>query len=793
LYKFQGKTKSQHPSLDGHLFYLGKIEPTRSAKETVTIHIPREQPPGEIPLQVEFQEHNGFAPSPLETVIVLKGPPRPRFAYNYQIIDDGSGQSTGNGDGRVQKGEVVDLLVTLRNSGTVPAPNTWAEVSSEPSQNINLLHNTLRFGLLKPGETKQVRVNMALRPDFPFERFSLKLFIEEKTQNVFLNEQLQFDVDAKAPLEVVATNRLIRVTAESATLFGGAGSNASVIASVGRGQGLVVTGELGEWYRVRISGSEVGWISKTQVQVVATSNKELTSIPKIEGLEVAKAAQLITVRERFDGAASDRDKVEQALRQREREMEQLRLKLDSLSPVQPDTLSHTRQELEKERKERTQVERALHEQEVKAQQLRIQLDELSASQLAKLSSAEELLERERTQRAQAEQALRQHKAELEKLRTELNKLTDYSGGAALRKAAPAIALASPSDKQQISTPRVQIIGAAASDRGIARLEVRVNNELRVRRQGRGSGKSEGGRSKETTLEFSEWIDLPEGQNDITVAAFDHDQLASTRTVTVTRMSSTGKIWAVVIGISRYKTVRSLRYADRDAADFAEYLRSQVGVPKENVLILVNNDATLMNLKRTLGTELKRKANLKDTVIIFYAGHGAPEPDVSNLDGDGLEKYIVPHDADPNDLFATALPMRELETILERLSAERVILITDACYSGAAGGRTFLVASRRAEISDAFLTRLSKARGRVILTASRAGELSEERDDLGHGVFTHYLLKGLNGQADFDADGLVTVDEAYSYVSELVPEATGQNQHPVKKGEVEGQIVLGLVR
>jgi uncharacterized caspase-like protein len=82
---------------------------------------------------------------------------------------------------------------------------------------------------------------------------------------------------------------------------------------------------------------------------------------------------------------------------------------------------------------------------------------------------------------------------------------------------------------------------------------------------------------------------------------------------------------------------------------------------------------------------------------------------------------------------------------------------------------------------------------VILTASRAGELSEERDDLGHGVFTHYLLKGLNGPADLDADGLITVDEVYSYVSQHVPEATGQNQHPVKKGEVEGQIVLGQVR
>ena len=138
-------------------------------------------------------------------------------------------------------------------------------------------------------------------------------------------------------------------------------------------------------------------------------------------------------------------------------------------------------------------------------------------------------------------------------------------------------------------------------------------------------------------------------------------------------------------------------------------------------------------------------------------------------------------------------MREVETIFQRLSAERVIFITDSCYSGATAGRTFSTASRRAVVSDNFLNRLAKGKGRVVLTASRAGEVSEERDNLQHGVFTYYLLQGLKGAADYDADGIVTVDEVYSYVSTHVPQVTGQNQHPVKKGEVEGQLILGRVQ
>jgi uncharacterized caspase-like protein len=72
-------------------------------------------------------------------------------------------------------------------------------------------------------------------------------------------------------------------------------------------------------------------------------------------------------------------------------------------------------------------------------------------------------------------------------------------------------------------------------------------------------------------------------------------------------------------------------------------------------------------------------------------------------------------------------------------------------------------------------------------------VSEERDELGHGVFTYYLIEGLRGKADADKDGLITVDEIFGFVSDAVPRATGQEQHPVKKGTVEGRLVLGVVK
>lgn len=354
-------------------------------------------------------------------------------------------------------------------------------------------------------------------------------------------------------------------------------------------------------------------------------------------------------------------------------------------------------------------------------------------------------------------------------------------------APPLIALVSPSDSQQITSDRVQLLGAAASDRGVARLEIRVNGQLMTQRESRRGERT-------TNVDFSERLALREGVNEITITAFDANNVSSTRGLKVTRIADRGKIWAAVIGISQYKKAPALMYADQDAHAFYTYLQQQVGVPQENIMLLTNQQATLVDVKRALGTELKRKAGQNDTVIIYFAGHGAPETDANSPDEDGLEKYLLVHDADPEDLYTTGLPMREVEGIFQRLAAERVIFIADTCFSGATTGRTFSTGSRRTGlVSEAFLTRLSKAKGRVVLAASRANEVSAESDQLRHGVFTYYLLEGLGGRADLDGDRVITIDEIYNYVSQKVPAATNQNQHPVKKGEVDGQLIMGWVR
>ncbi len=90
----------------------------------------------------------------------------------------------------------------------------------------------------------------------------------------------------------------------------------------------------------------------------------------------------------------------------------------------------------------------------------------------------------------------------------------------------------------------------------------------------------------------------------------------------------------------------------------------------------------------MGDILPKKARPQDTVIIYYSGHGAPYPDPSSPDGDGVSKYLLTSDTDPESMWATAVEMESIRKIFNRLSSERVVFLADTCYSGASGGKSF---------------------------------------------------------------------------------------------------------
>ena len=373
---------------------------------------------------------------------------------------------------------------------------------------------------------------------------------------------------------------------------------------------------------------------------------------------------------------------------------------------------------------------------------------------------------------------------------------------------PTIAIVTPVNIEEPAlTEVVRLQGTVVDNYGIANLEIEVNGRRydRVQTGTRGiqavvrPGGAQAPQldNQGTVVNFYHDVLLTEDVNQVVVRARNVNGQVTEQPIELRLDVERPEVFAVVIGIADYSNpnVPDLDYTVADAEAFRDYLIHDLLVPASNIITLLDEQATTQAMKTALGTELRRRAGQNDMVIIYYAGHGAPEFDAQNVDGDGLEKYLLSYEADPLDLYGTAFSMNEIANIFGRLQANKVVFIADACYSGASGGRTVFSAGSglRSQITDNFLDRLgSSGTGRVIMSASSANEPSEERSDLGHGVFTYYLLEGLRGPADSDRNGIITFDEAYDYVARTVPEATGQRQHPVKKGEVEGDLWLGRV-
>ncbi|MBI2991817.1 MAG: caspase family protein, partial [Deltaproteobacteria bacterium] len=302
-----------------------------------------------------------------------------------------------------------------------------------------------------------------------------------------------------------------------------------------------------------------------------------------------------------------------------------------------------------------------------------------------------------------------------------------------------VAFRYPEDRSRVNEETSVVAALVTSSKGVAKVSV-ILNGAEVHQQSE--------RSPQSSVAVTAPVTLKEGANAIVVNAIEADGNArqEIRTVFYDRPKETvaapkkplpdppRERWAVVIGVGRYESPE-VRYTVPDAEAIYETLIKSAGFKKDHVLLLTDRSErrpTLRNVKWALGTFLARSAKKDDTVIIFFAGHGAPEVDQRGVERDGFSKYLVPTDAEPDDLYSTALPMDELQTIFARLEAQRVVVFLDACYSGAAGGRTFASKkTRSAHVDDLFLERATSSKGRAIITASRPSEVSIELPDLGH--------------------------------------------------------------
>lgn len=242
--------------------------------------------------------------------------------------------------------------------------------------------------------------------------------------------------------------------------------------------------------------------------------------------------------------------------------------------------------------------------------------------------------------------------------------------------------------------------------------------------------------------------------------------------------------AVIIGIQNYKRLGKAEFASQDAKRFYEYANIALGIPQDRIKLLIDAEADQAAVLKTFRSWLPLNVNKgKTEVFVFYSGHGLPSQDGKSL-------YLLPYGVDQDLLEETAVDQRKIVSALQSASPKSVTMFIDSCYSGLSKtGETLLAGAKPVTLKN---TDIGYPPDFTVMSASSPSQISSSSQDLQHGIFSFYLMKGMEGDADTNRDGKITVGEMHQYLSENVQRhaiALNRTQEPQLVGN-SARVLVG---
>ena len=215
--------------------------------------------------------------------------------------------------------------------------------------------------------------------------------------------------------------------------------------------------------------------------------------------------------------------------------------------------------------------------------------------------------------------------------------------------------------------------------------------------------------------------------------------------------NTDNTFAVIIANESYNKEAGVPFAANDGKIFSEYCKKTIGLPETNVRLLTN--ATLNDMKHEINWLRQvietRKGNAK--VIFYYAGHGIP-------DEKDHQAYLLPVDGYGSDV-STGYSLNNLYKELGEAPAKSVVVLLDACFSGAKREGDMLASARGIALKA---NRGEPQGNMVVISAAQGDETAYPYKKEGHGLFTYFLLKKIQ-----ESKGNVTLKELGDYLTEKV--------------------------
>lgn len=256
----------------------------------------------------------------------------------------------------------------------------------------------------------------------------------------------------------------------------------------------------------------------------------------------------------------------------------------------------------------------------------------------------------------------------------------------------------------------------------------------------------------------------------------------------TKSIEVGNKWALLIGINDYldSMISKLNFSAKDIEEFYEILvdsqKGKYNINNVEVLSDLREQKPTRNIILSKLAKISRSASPEDSVLFYFSGHG--------YEKEG-NPYLLCSDSYTNTLEETAIPTETIRKTMEDSLARTKIIVIDACHSGAIKGRK----DSGIMTKTFFETFFPAPEGFAVLASCKLGEYSYEWKEKEHGVFSYYLLEGMNGLADRDGDGIITITDAHRYTSENVKRwafKTGVEQNPTLEAKISGDIPLVFV-
>ena len=258
-------------------------------------------------------------------------------------------------------------------------------------------------------------------------------------------------------------------------------------------------------------------------------------------------------------------------------------------------------------------------------------------------------------------------------------------------------------------------------------------------------------------------------------------------------------YALVIGITKYghsqepdddkkleaNNFRNLKFAAKDAENFFDFLITHGFIP-DNVTPLYNEHATRANIRsafKKLMAACKAPDAKQPLVIVYFSGHGWADDDD--------KCYLVPHEAQRDQLFETAIAHQEFNSLLEEVSTNKLVVFLDACHAGAFGGVETEGAKGEAAGAKKYDFRgLGGGASQIVIASCSRGQNSYESD--GNGIFTQTLLDLLRGGSPhFTEHEEIDTLDLYKWLREEVYRASGHRQEPQISRATGTGIVLAI--